>query len=116
MRHALKIFICLMFISVFCFAEGEYDYKDYTNKNLLSENSESLQNITIVGSCFYQVEGPKTVIFPAGADNITFKNCNLDNVLLPSNSTLIDCTNKNIIEIDEEDWIVDDDLNPIYKL
>ena len=66
---------------------------------------------------------PRADIFPDGTDNVTFINCNLDNIILPKNSTLINCSNRRIRsfkdvagEKSEDDRVLDEDNKPIRKV
>jgi len=40
-----------------------------------------------------------------GLSNITFKGCNLDNVIVPDDCTMIDCSNRFIRALDGDDWL-----------
>lgn len=99
----------------------ELSFKNFTNINLqdLTFDTEGEMEILICGSCFFQSE-PKTIIFPGAIltlDKVIFHNCNCDNCILPDNGIISGSTcNKLIKTIDDEDWFVDGDLQPISKV
>lgn len=91
----------------------KYSYKDFTNKTFTDLPADEFTGITITGSCFYQ-EGEEREIFPPEAKNITFKKCNLDNVVLPANSKVVSCSQMRIVKQNDKcDWFVDKDKKPI---
>lgn len=93
----------------------KYSHKSFTNKTFINENLEDFTG-EIYGSCFYQENKPNSIIFPEGI-NCKFINCNLDNVLVPENCILENCTNKKIqVQEDGFDWILDENNNPIEKI
>ncbi len=92
----------------------KYSYKDFTDKDLTSLPASDFNNSEIVGSCFYQQKAPNTQVFPTGITGVTFRKCNLDNVLIPPGNTVDGgCHRKIKIHNDLEDWIVDDLGKPI---
>ena len=85
--------------------------KDYTGRNLQNEVFE--EGEIVQGSCFAQ-ERPDTVVFPEDMTGVTFKNCNLDNCVIPAGNTVIDCWQRRIlVQPDGLDWIVDADNQPV---
>ena len=102
----------------------KYSYKSYPYHGLSFKDQPAgdFDNSEIIGSGFYQeyVEGDASVvkdIFPTGMTGVTFKDCNLDNVLVPTGNTVDGGTNKNIkVQNDLEDWFVDGSDEPIEPL
>lgn len=93
----------------------KYSHNSFINKSFLDVSPEEFNGV-IENSCFYQENKPNSKIFPEGI-NCIFKDCNLDNVLIPSGCEVIGGTNKKIkAQEDGFDWILDDDLNPIERL
>jgi hypothetical protein len=90
-----------------------YSFKDFTGQSFKNRPAGEFNNSEIIGSCFYQKGAPDTDIFPDGMTGVTFKRCNLDNVLIPANNAItsdagIASTQKRIIEQNDlEDWEVD---------
>lgn len=73
-------------------------------------------NMAIVGACFSQ-ENPDTHVFRESLTGVTFINCNLDNVYIPSGNTVIDCSQRRFkCQVDGYDWIVDENNNPVTPL
>lgn len=113
MRYWLTIFILLFAVSVGAEEHNKYSVKNYSGKNanfLKNEPIKDLQEGIIIGTSFYQAERPNSDIFPSGMTGVTFKNCNLDNVLVPVGNTIIGGSHRQIkAQKDWQDWI----LNPI---
>ena len=78
---------------------------------------EEFSGTTIRGSCL-SCEVPDTPVFPAGTKALTFDSCNLDNVLLPPGSVVLDnCSARRfLVQPDGEDWLVDADNRPLRPL
>ena len=98
----------------------KYSGKGYPYHRLSFKHETDMKDINIYGSVFYQecLEGEEVVkdIFPDDA-TITFYNCNLDNILIPSGCQVIGGSNKKLkIQNDWEDWILDNDLKPIKPM
>ena len=93
----------------------KYSKKDFTGKSLLSETD--LEGIVIYGSCFSQ-ETPKTRVFSDAVKNITFYNCNLDNVLLVKPGWItIGCSERMFkVQNDLRDWEIDIAGKPLKVL
>lgn len=88
----------------------EYSHKDFTGRKLL--NAKDLNGITIFGSCFSH-EIPGTKVFPDDMKDVTFINCNLDNVYIPAGNQTIGCSQRKFkVQNDLMDWILDEDLKP----
>jgi len=100
----------------------KYSFGDFTNQSFVNVSPSEFNNTDIVGSCFYQEHHPNSNIFPFGMIGVTFKRCNLDNVIVPVGNSMITegwekCTNKKImVQNDLEDWILDESLNPVTKM
>ena len=93
----------------------KYSFKGFPYHGLSFKkiDPKEFNNTTIKGSCFYQewLEGEKEVekeIFPEGMTGVTFKGCNLDNVIVPIGNTVIGGTHKLIqVQNDWEDWVLE---------
>lgn len=95
-----------------------YSHGDFLGQTFLDVDPSEFSNSTIVGSCFYQesswdvgslgdsAKSPLVAVFPVGVVNVEFKRCNLDNVIIPTGSTVdSECTNRKVrIQNDNEDW------------
>lgn len=91
----------------------KYSYKDFLTQTLTDTDPKEWDDTEVVGSCFAK-EKPNTKVFPDGIKNVTFKKCNLDNVVVPEGCTIEGGTHKLIeVQNDGEDWILDKDLNPV---
>ena len=102
---------------------AQYSFKDFTNRSLVTERLIDFPiGGEIVGSCFYQEARAtsttlvqiRKAIFPVGMTGITFRRCNLDNVLIPPGNTVEpDCSTRVIrVQNDLEDWIMTSDVTP----
>jgi hypothetical protein len=101
--------------------ELEFDFDDelslkvFTNNNF-AEQAISFSNKAIYGSCFLQ-ETPDSNIFPEGMTNVTFVNCNLDNVVIPDGCTVINTNGAEAqrfaVQNDLNDWIIDSKNAPV---
>lgn len=90
----------------------KYSYKDFMHKTLTHIEASEFNDSEIVGSCFYAEKIRE--VFPADVHDLILTDCNLDNVILPVGCIVNGGTNKRIlIQNDLEDWIVDEDDNPI---
>ncbi len=75
-----------------------YSHGDFTDQTFTDRPAKEFNDTEIVGSCFYQQAGTDTVVFPADMKGVTFRRCNLDNVLIPSGCTVAeDCCTKRIM-------------------
>jgi hypothetical protein len=92
----------------------KHSFKDYTGLSLKGYDKSDFTNQTIKGTCFSQ-EKTDSDIFPDGTANVTFIRCNLDNVVLPSGSTIDGETINRRIKVQNDlmDWEVDEQDNPI---
>jgi len=94
----------------------DYSYKNFAGHILTHLPASDFIGITIRGSCFSH-ETPDAIVFPDGSKDMTFEDCNIDNVLLPPNSTVIrGCARRFKAQADGTDWIVDAQNNPIGPL
>ena len=113
MKYWLTLFILLFAVSVGAEDHNaKYSCRNYMGGKaafLKNEPIKELQKGIIIGTCFYQPERPNSDIFPAGMTGVTFKNCNLDNVLVPPGNTIIGGCHRQIkAQNDWSDWILDD--------
>lgn len=94
-----------------------YSFKDFTGWNFKGSQEYTFPpGTTIDRSCFSQ-EHPDSDIFPDGMTGVTFRSCNLDNVLIPPGNTLTDCTTRRFAaQNDGKDWIVDSNNQPVSPL
>lgn len=94
----------------------EYSYKDFTAKDLTKTDPKTWNDTEVIGSCFHQ-HTPKTVVFPTGITGVTFTRCNLDNVVVPKECTINGgCHRWIAVQKDGEDWVLDENLNPVEPL
>ena len=101
----------------------KYSHKDFTGQSFKDILAEEFNNSEIVGSCFYheahedELEVLKDV-FPANVIGMKLINCNLDNVKIPVGAELVgNCCNRRIkVQNDTEDWVLDDNMNPIEPI
>lgn len=94
-------------------------YQKLSNKNFTNQDisdmdlSDYVEGMTIENSTFYhEDDATKNIslkdLFGAKLKNVTFINCNLDNIKIPGSATLINCSNRTIIkQVDDEDWVCD---------
>jgi hypothetical protein len=113
-----KLILCLLLIVGVSFAgdiNQKYSFKDFTHHKFVKVDPKEFNDTVIVGSCFYQEGDPDQKVFPDGMKGVTFKRCNLDNVLIPEGNTVDkDCTTKRIkVQNDLRDWILDKDNKPV---
>jgi hypothetical protein len=103
----------------------KYSFRDFTGQKLL--DVKDLEGITIFGSCFSQellgeISKGSVKVFPDNIKNITFINCNLDNVKVKPGWTTTGCSERNFkVKKDKNgkdlgDWIIDTDGNYIKKV
>ena len=91
----------------------KYSYKSLKRQSFVDVDAREFNHTDIVGSSFYQNE-PYTDVFPSNITGVTFINCNLDNVEIPSGATVNNGTNKHIRTMnDGEYWIVGKDGKPV---
>lgn len=98
----------------------DHSFRDHTNVDLSSSTVAADWNDSeVIGTCFYQeadidadrIDDIRKTIFPAGITGVTFRRCNLDNVLVPAGNTVdSDCTRRLLqVQNDLEDWEIDED-------
>lgn len=83
----------------------KYSYKDYTNVDYSGLDLTDMNGTTIQGTCFYHDGYPFIDMSQLGLSKIILVNCNLDNVIVPENCTMINCSNRFIRSLDGEDWL-----------
>ncbi len=85
----------------------KYSNRNYTNflKNNALNDLTDANGTTIVNTCFYHEGYPFLDMSKMGLMNITFKGCNLDNVIVPDNCTMIECSNRFIRVNSGVDWL-----------
>ena len=72
--------------------------------------------VVVYGSCFSQLV-PDTSIFRTNMTGVTFRNCNLMNVLIPPGNVTIDCqTQRYAVQRDGKDWEIDENNKPVRPL
>lgn len=91
---------------------------DYTNADMtgwdLSDHTD-MNGLIIEGLCLSQC-APRNVL-PASLTGVTFIDCNLDNVRIPSGNTRIRGSNRFYqVQDDGQDWEIDVNGNPIKIL
>lgn len=95
----------------------KYSYKDFSGQSFIEIDPFEFNNSEIIGSCFAIRDWDKTKnnVFPVGMTGVTFKKCNLTNVIIPPGNILTDkSVNERILwQNDGEDWIVDVNGNPL---
>ena len=71
----------------------QFSYQDFTDIVLLDVDPKELNDSEIIGSCFCQqcvlADAPPIRVFPDGMTGVTFRRCNLDNVLVPDGNTVL---------------------------
>lgn len=91
------------------FPDGAFDVDDaYSRKDFTGYAAVSIPDgIIIYMSCFSQ-ETPDSEIFRADMTGVTFRNCNLDNVVVPPGNRAIDCSQRRFkVQNDLRDWELD---------
>lgn len=93
----------------------KHSFQDYTGRTFLADDPANWAG-EIVGACFGH-ETPDTEVFPPGTV-CTLERCNLSNVAMPPGCTIGEgCqTTRFRVQADGEDWVVDDQGNPIEPL
>ena len=92
----------------------KYSLKDFTGRTL--KDAEDLKDMIVYASCFSQ-ETPDSHIFPENMKDITFVNCNLDNVYIPAGNTIVGGSQRRFkVQNDKMNWFVDKNNNPIEPL
>ena len=114
-RGAPVMWITMMLIQ---FADGsiecsdEFSCKDFTGAPLVNINDGAY----VYGACFSQ-EQPDSAIFRPGMKGVTFRNCNLANVIVLPGNTLVDCvTTRFQVQNDGNDWIIDNANLPVKPM
>jgi hypothetical protein len=103
----------------------KYSYRAFLSRGLsfVAIDPREFNDTEIVGTCFYQEwhedDGERIVkdIFPVGMTGVTFRDCNLDNVLVPTGCRVEGGTNKVIrVQNDLEDWVCDVAGKPVEPI
>lgn len=83
----------------------DYSFGNFSNQDLA--HFDDLRDMVIYSSQFYW-EKPNSRPFPAQATGLTFINCNLDNIVMPPDAIIQNCSQRNFKDQnDGEDWFVD---------
>lgn len=91
----------------------DYNRVDYTGWEFLSRPEYDWSNRVVDRACFAQ-ESPDTVVFDPNTTGIVFRNCNLENVIIPDGCTVEGgSTLRREEQNDKRDWIIDDKGNPV---
>lgn len=89
----------------------EWSFKNFSNLDL--HHLIRLHDVVIYESSFYW-ERPDSEPFPSWATGITFVKCNLDNIVIPPDAIVIDCTTRRFeVQNDLRDWEIDENGDPI---
>lgn len=89
---------------------------DFSQKNFTGRSVDVSDGATVYGSCFSQ-ETPDAEVFRSDMKNVTFINCNLDNVFIPDNNTIIGGSMRRFkAQNDLNDWLIDDTDKPTLPL
>lgn len=96
----------------------KYSNKDYTNylKNNPLNDLTDANGTEIYNSCFYREGYPFSDMSKMGLSNITFRDCNLDNVIVSDDCTMINCSNRFIRANNGEDWLCNSEGVFVEKL
>lgn len=83
--------------------------KDMTGWSLKDRyTAGELTGKVVYNSCLSN-ETPDAEVFPDGVTGMTFIVCNCDNILLPVDTVVIDCTTRRFqVQNDGEDWIIEE--------
>lgn len=114
MKKLLMIFVLGILLNQLSHScDPKWSYKTFTNQNFFGKDADEFNGKEICASSFYN-ENPNSNIFPVGMKSVTFIRCNLDNLVISANNTLIDCSTRSFkVQNDLEDWIIDGGNNPI---
>jgi hypothetical protein len=94
----------------------KYSYKSWKRQSFTGKDPAEFNDTEIVAAGFGQRE-PWTKVFPDLMKGVTFRDCNLDNCVIPAGNMVVGGTNKQIKEQpDGEFWIVDKSLHPVEPL
>lgn len=92
-----------------------FSWRDYTNQ-FLYDVGDQLNGETIRSACFSQ-RLPDTYVFPDDMTGVTFINCNLENCFIPPGNIVIDCLTRRVMTLEDgNDWIVDEENQPISMI
>jgi len=97
----------------------KYSFKDYTNqlKNNPGIDLTDANGTTIQGTNFHQDAFPFVDMAAMGLTNITFVDCDLDNIIVPESCTMKGCCNRYLRQKFNEEtqeyeyWLCDVDGN-----
>lgn len=94
--------------------ENAYRNLNMTGRSLADRTD--MDNLEIEGLCLSQ-ERLDSNVLPPNLTGVTFYYCNLDNVLIPPGNTLVNCSNRRYMPMDDGyDWEVDENNQPIKIL
>ena len=92
---------------------AKYSHGSFKRQDLSGVDPAEFNDTEIVGSCFYQ-DAHHSATLPDKMTGVVFRNCNLDNCIIPAGATVNGGTNKHIqSQKDGEYWIVGVDGSPI---
>lgn len=96
--------------------DEELSFKIFTNWDLKEHPELDLNGKIIYASSFYN-ETPDADILPTGLSGATFIKCDLNNVIVPGDNTIIDCTQERIeVMNDLRSWVTDPEGNAVKVL
>lgn len=89
--------------------DDELSFRDFSGWNFDPREGFDFSGKTIYASSFSQ-ESPETIVFSDETKNVTFVKCNLMNVVLPLNSTVIGSNQTTYaMQNDLRTWVVEKD-------
>ena len=96
----------------------KWSYGDFSGKTWKHLDPKEFNDSEIHCSAFGISNTPRADVFPDGMTGVVFYHCNLDNCLVPTGNTIMPdcCTNQHKRQKDKEQWIVDEQNNPIEPL
>lgn len=87
--------------------------RDFTGWEFLSRPEYDFKGKVIYATCFAQ-ESPDSPIFDPSLKGVTFLRCNLTNVLVPPDCTVIDCVTTRVeTKNDGRVWEVNEQNEPV---
>ena len=90
----------------------EWSFKNFSNRPVPDIPS----NITVYCTQFYH-EIPDSFTFPATMTGVRFVKCNLDNVIVPAENVITECSQKRFrVQNDGNDWEINEFNKPVKYL